>query len=66
VPEPNDEERELRSDLMRTQIENLKADTTYKLRLADFEPWKVVLGAFLSGAATLGAIVGLLTFILRH
>jgi hypothetical protein len=62
----DDEERQLRIELMRTQIENLKADTTYKRRLADYEPWKIVLGGFLSGAATLGAIVGLLTFILRH
>ena len=52
---------------MRAQIDNLKTDTTYKRRLADYEPWKVALAGFLSGAATLGAIVGLLTFILtRH
>lgn len=51
---------------MAAQIENLKADTTYKRRLTDMEPWKLVLTAFLSGAATLGAIVGLLTLILRH
>jgi hypothetical protein len=41
------------------------ADTAYKKRLGDYEPWKVVLGAFLSGAATLGALVGLLTLILK-
>lgn len=45
---------------------NLKNDSEYKRGLLRFEPWKIVLGGFLSGAATLGAIVGLLTFILRH
>jgi RsiW-degrading membrane proteinase PrsW (M82 family) len=34
-------------------------------RLGDYEPWKLVIGAFLSGAATVGALVGLLTFILK-
>lgn len=51
---------------MAAQIDNLQADTHYKRRLGDYEPWKLVIAAFLSGAATLGAIVGLLTFILKH
>ena len=29
----------------------------YKRRLADMEPWKLVMTAFLSGAATVGALV---------
>jgi hypothetical protein len=33
--------------------------------LSEYEPWKVVLAAFLSGAATLGAIVGLASFLLK-
>ena len=53
-------------DLMAAQIENLRADTDYKRGLLAWEPWKVAVGAFLSGAATLGALVGLLTFILKH
>lgn len=44
----------------------MKTDTTCKRRLADWEPWKLLLAAFLAGAATFGALVGLLTLILRH
>lgn len=62
----DDEERELRMALMRADIANKTADTALKEGLLRFEPWKVVLAAFLSGAATIGAIVGLLTAILRH
>lgn len=62
----DEEERELRMAQMRADIENKVADTAYKRKLVDWEPWKVVLAAFLSGAATLGAIVGLLTLLLRH
>jgi RsiW-degrading membrane proteinase PrsW (M82 family) len=39
--------------------------TDLKQGLLKYEPWRVVLAAFLSGAATLGAIVGLLTVILK-
>lgn len=45
--------------------ENKQADTAMKRRLTDYEPWRLILAAFLSGAATVGAVVGLLTFILR-
>jgi hypothetical protein len=34
--------------------------------ITDYKPGKVVAIAFAAGAATLGAIVGLLTFILKH
>lgn len=50
---------------IRADIANKEADSEYKKGLLKYEPWKVVLGAFLSGAATLGALVGLLTFILK-
>jgi hypothetical protein len=51
---------------MVAQIANKIADTEYKKGLLKYEPWKVVLAGFLSGAATIGAIVGLLTLILKH
>jgi len=60
-----EEEWELKMAVMRADLANKEADTRYKRRLTDVEPWKLVLGAFLSGAATVGAIVGLLTFILK-
>lgn len=55
----DNEERELRTELMRAQIENLKTDTTYKRRLADYEPWKVVATAAGAGAAFATAVLAL-------
>ena len=60
-----EEEWELKMAVMRAELANREADTRLKRRLTDLEPWKIVLAAFLSGAATVGAIVGLLTFILK-
>ena len=51
--------------VMRADLENKLADTAMKRRLTDYEPWRLILAAFLSGAATVGAVVGLLTFILK-
>jgi len=60
----NDEEEwELKMAVMRADLANKEADTRYKRRLTDMEPWKLVLAAFLPAAV--GAIVGLLTFILK-
>jgi hypothetical protein len=61
----DDEERELKGRLMQADIANKNADTEYKMGLLKYEPWKVVLAAFLSGAAFVGAIVGLLSLILH-
>jgi hypothetical protein len=60
-----EEEWELKMAVMRADLANKAADTDYKRGLLKYEPWKIVLAAFLSGAATLGAIVGLMTFILK-
>jgi len=60
-----EEEWELKMAVMRADLANKTADTEYKRGLLKYEPWKIVLAAFLSGAATLGAIVGLMTFILK-
>jgi hypothetical protein len=51
---------------MKAQIENLQTDTRYKRRLADWEPWKAVAVAAGAGAALMGAVIGILTLILRH
>jgi hypothetical protein len=61
-----DEERELRMAQMRADIENKGADTTYKRRLADYEPWKLAVSGMVAGAALMGALVALLTLVLRH
>jgi hypothetical protein len=42
-PDPTElDERRLRMELMRGDIENKQADTRYKRRLADWEPWKAM------------------------
>jgi RsiW-degrading membrane proteinase PrsW (M82 family) len=60
-----EQEWELKMAVMQAELENKRADTAYKNGLLKYEPWKVVLASFLSGAAVLGAIVGLLTAILK-
>ncbi len=66
MPEPtNDIEQQLRTELLRADIENKPADTAYKNELSRWEPWKVVFLAFRAGAGTVAAIVGLMTAILK-
>lgn len=62
----SDTESQWRVELMKAQIENLQTDTRYKRRLADWEPWKAVAVAAGAGAALMGAVIGILTLILRH
>ena len=50
---------------MNAQIDNLKQDTTYKRRLADWEPWKAMSAAFAAGAGLMGAVVALFGLILH-
>jgi hypothetical protein len=52
-----DEEAKLKVELMRADIANKQADTDYKRGLLRFEPWKIVVGAFATGAAVVGAMV---------
>lgn len=66
MPPTEDEERELRMQLMAADIANKQVDTAYKRRLTDYEPWKLVAAGILAGAGAMGALVGLLTLILRH
>lgn len=51
---------------MRAQIDNLKTDAAYKEGLLKYEPWKLTFIAFGAGAGVMGALLGLLTLILRH
>jgi hypothetical protein len=59
MTEPDDEERDLRIRLMTAQIENLKADTSYKAKLAAWEPWKAMATAAGAGAAFATAVLAL-------
>jgi hypothetical protein len=54
----DDEERELRIELMKTQIEHLRGQITW-------EPWKIVIAAFGAGAAVMGATIGVLGLLLH-
>jgi hypothetical protein len=44
---------------MRSDIENKKADTRYKLDLSRWEPWKVLAAGLGAGAAIMAAAVAL-------
>lgn len=54
-----DDERQLRIELMKTQIEHLRGQITW-------EPWKAIIAAFGAGAAVMGVVVGLLALLLHH
>jgi hypothetical protein len=54
-----DEEARLKVELMKADIANKNADSDYKRGLLRFEPWKVAVGAFATGAAVVGAMVAL-------
>jgi hypothetical protein len=49
---------------MRADIENKQADTRYKRRLADWEPWKVMALAAGAGATFTLAVIAVVTAIL--
>ena len=52
--------------LMRADLENKQADTTYKLGLLRYEPWKVFTTAVAASAALFGAIGGVLGYLLAR
>jgi hypothetical protein len=56
------DERRLRMELMRADIENKQADTRYKRRLADWEPWKAMAVAAGAGATLTLAIIAVLSW----
>jgi hypothetical protein len=60
MPISDDEERELRIDLMRADLANKDADTQYKRGLLRFEPWKIALTGMAAGGALVAALVTLL------
>lgn len=58
MAEPTElDERRLRMELMRADIENKQADTRYKLTLTRVEPWKLVIAAVIAAAA-IGGLAG--------
>ncbi len=65
MPEPDDEERELRLELMMGQIDKGRLDIERVRQEMRMEPWKLVILAFGAGAATVAAIIGLMTAILK-
>jgi hypothetical protein len=56
------DERRLRMRLMEADIENKQADTRYKRRLADWEPWKAMAVAAGAGATLTLAIIAVLAW----
>ena len=59
-----DEERQLRIELMQADIDNKRADTAYKRKLADWEPWKAMAVAAGAGATLTLAMIAIATAIL--
>lgn len=51
--------------LMAADMENKHMDTTFKQGLHRWEPWKIVVAAFLAGAACMGASLALLSYLSR-
>lgn len=52
------DERELRIELMKTQIEHLRGQIVW-------EPWKVVIAAFGAGAALMGVLIAVTAWVLK-
>jgi hypothetical protein len=50
---------------MHADIDNKMADTAYTKRLADYEPWKLVVSALTASAAMFGVIGDVLGYLLR-
>lgn len=57
------EERQLRIEQMRADIDNKRADTEYKRGLLRYEPWKVALTGLGAGAALTLAMIALLNYL---
>lgn len=62
----DDEERRLKMDQMRADIAKKQADSEYKRGLLRFEPWKLVLTAFVAGGALVGGMTALLGYLAPH
>jgi hypothetical protein len=62
----DDEERELKAELMRAQIANLKADTNLKDEQRRWEPVKAMSAAFGAGVAFASALIALAAWIISH
>lgn len=59
------DEQNARIDQIMADIANKSMDTAYKQGLLKYEPWKLVFTAFAAGAALVGAIVGLESYLHR-
>jgi hypothetical protein len=57
-----EEERKLKMDQMRADIDNKQADTRYKIRLERLEPWKVIITAVGVVAVLFGVLGGLVGY----
>lgn len=55
---PDDEERQLRIDLMKTQIDKNRLDLDRVRQEMRWEPWKALAGIIVAVAAMAGIILG--------
>jgi hypothetical protein len=62
----DDEERELKADLMRAQTTNYQADTNLKDEQRRWEPWKALSAAFGAGLAVASGLIALAAWIITH
>jgi hypothetical protein len=58
MPEPADEERQLRIELMATQIDKNRLDIDRVRQEMRWEPWKALAGILVAVAAMAGVILG--------
>jgi hypothetical protein len=61
-----DDERELRMELMRAEIANKNSDTLLKEEQRRWEPWKALSAAFGAGVAVASGLIALAAWVLSH
>lgn len=66
MDDAEDEERELKVDLMRAQAANYRADTNLKDEQRRWEPWKALSAAFGAGLAVASGLIALSAWVLSH
>jgi hypothetical protein len=62
----DDEERELKGQLMQADIANKRADTALKDEQRRWEPWKALSAAFGAGLAVASGLIALAAWVLSH
>jgi hypothetical protein len=66
VTSRDEQEQDLRIDLMQAKLDNTVADTALKNEQRRWEPWKALSAAFGAGLAVATGLIALATWIIAH